>query len=317
MSGAIIVTGSAGLIGKALVVRMAEAAMQSIGFDLRERDARFRSDLREEAAVERAIAGVAGIIHLGAVSRVVWGERDPEACWAVNVDATRCIVRAALAQRQPPWLIYASSREVYGQQEVLPVSEDAGLAPLNVYARSKVAAERTVTEAREAGLTAAVVRFSSVYGDVDDHSDRVVPAFAAAAAGGGTIRIDGPECGFDFTHVSDVASGVLTVAQCLGRGERRLPALHFVSGVRTTLRELSAIAMARAFVPVRVVEAPRRSFDVQDFQGDPARTAALLGWKSSTPLAEGVSRLVREFRSRVPQIAVAAEPRQMGNYASE
>ena len=65
--------------------------------------------------------------------------------------------------------------------------EDAGPAPLNVYARSKVAAGRLVIEAREAGLTTAIVRSSSVYGDVDDHLDHVVPAFAAGAAGGGSI----------------------------------------------------------------------------------------------------------------------------------
>jgi nucleoside-diphosphate-sugar epimerase len=71
------------------------------------------------------------------------------------------------------------------------VAEDAPLSPRNVYARSKVAVEQLTEEARERGMIAAVVRFSNVFGDTEDHADRVVPAFARAAAAGGTVRVDG------------------------------------------------------------------------------------------------------------------------------
>jgi nucleoside-diphosphate-sugar epimerase len=298
--GRILVTGSCGLIGCAVIERVrAETYAVSVRFDICERDPAARGDLCDGEAVERALADVTGVIHLGGVSRVIWGEHSPLSCWQTNVEATQTILKLALGLPQRPWFIYASSREVYGQQVELPVSEAALLNPMNVYARSKYAAEQLVWQARDGGLCAAVVRFSSVYGDVDDHSDRVVPAFAAAAAFGGTMRLDGPDCTFDFTHVDDVARGVVAVASLLSAGERNLPPLHFVSGIGTTLRELSEIARAAAASSRIVVKiAPPRKFDITRFWGDPSRAVAILGWRSSIPVREGVNKLVADYVAR-------------------
>jgi nucleoside-diphosphate-sugar epimerase len=296
----VVVTGSSGLIGRAVIRRMAAAGLYPARFDIRESDVAARADLRDEDALQRALAEAAGVIHLGAVSRVIWGEHSPEACWTVNVEATRALLNIALECPRRPWVVYASSREVYGQQDSLPVPETAALKPLNVYARSKLAAENLVWQAREAGLRAAVVRFSSVYGDTEDHIDRVVPAFASAAAHGGVMRIDGSDCGLDFTHVSDVAAGVLEICRVLSAGERSLPPLHFVSGVCTTLRELSEMAVAAGSRRVKMIEAPSRSFDVSNFWGDPSRTAAILGWRSTIPIRRGIGRLVAEFAANPP-----------------
>jgi nucleoside-diphosphate-sugar epimerase len=298
--GRILVTGSCGLIGRAVIERIKAATYAaSVRFDICERDPAARGDLCDGDAVERALAGVTGVIHLGGVSRVVWGEHSPLNCWQTNVEATQTILKLALRLPQQPWFIYASSREVYGQQVEVPVSEAAFLNPMNVYARSKYAAEQLVWQARDGGLRAAVIRFSSVYGDVDDHSDRVVPAFASAAAFGGTMRLDGPDCTFDFTHVADVASGVIDVASLLSAGDRNLPPLHFVSGIGTTLRELSEIARDAAASPRIIVKvAPPRKFDITRFWGDPSRAAAILGWRSSIPVREGVNKLVAAYIAR-------------------
>lgn len=294
----VLVTGSAGLIGRALVAKMRHAGIEPIGFDIRETSSPAFGDLRDHGALERALTDVAGIVHLGGVSRVIWGERSPELCWTVNVESTRKILDRALASRRRPWLVYASSREVYGQQNVFPVAETAQLYPMNAYARSKVAAEELVSSACAAGARTAIVRFSSVYGDVDDYPDRVVPAFALAATHGGTMRLDGPNCAFDFTHVDDVSAGVMKICSALSSGEKRLPTLHFVSGVMTTLSGLAELAAEFAHCPVGIDLAAPRAFDISEFCGDPARTAEVLGWRATTPLRAGVGTLIREFRTR-------------------
>jgi nucleoside-diphosphate-sugar epimerase len=277
---------------------MSAAGLRPLQFDIRETASPAFGDLRDGRTLERAMADVTGIVHLGGVSRVIWGERCPELCWAVNVEATGTILALAQNCRRRPWVVYASSREVYGQQSVLPVAETAVLNPMNVYARSKVAAEKLVLAAREAGLSTAVVRFSSVYGDVRDHADRVVPAFALAATEGGTMRIDGPDCAFDFTHVDDVAAGLLRICNALSSGENSLPTLHFVSGTRTTLHELAELAASLGGCPTQIsLEAPR-AFDISEFYGDPARAAAVLGWRTTTSLRAGLSKLIGDFRSR-------------------
>lgn len=295
VNGKVLITGSSGLIGTAVTERLLASGIACVRIDLRAVDPDHRIDICESRRIAPLLDGVAGIIHLAAVSRVIHGEHNPVRCRAVNVDATRGIIEAALALPKPPWLIYASSREVYGQQDALPVKEDATLQPLNVYAHSKVAAEQLVGRAREASLQTAILRFSSVYGSIDDHHDRVVPAFTAAAVRGEVLRVDGTECCFDLTHVDDVAAGVIRVVELLTGGERALPPIHFVSGRGITLLELARMAIEIGGSKAQVHAATPRIFDVHNFVGDPARARAILGWQATTDLRSGLSRLAQDF----------------------
>jgi len=174
----ILVTGSCGLVGRALTQALQSDGLTVRGFDPHAIDPGERGDVRDPKAVRAAIETCDGVIHLGAVSRVVWGERDPALCQTTNVEGSRNVLASAATSRRRPWVILASSREVYGQATSLPVAEDAPRRPLNVYARSKVAAEDLAHAVRRDGVRAAVVRLSNVYGSAADHPDRVVPAFA-------------------------------------------------------------------------------------------------------------------------------------------
>lgn len=289
----VLVTGHLGLVGTALSQALRAAGHPVRGLDLRA-VGQARGDVRDRVAVERALQGCAGVVHLAAVSRVIDGQRDPVTCRAVNVEGTRLLLEAAGARARPPWIVYASSREVYGQVASLPATEDAPLAPVNAYGRSKLEAEALVAGS---GLPAVVVRFSNVYGSVRDHADRVVPAFAAGAALGLPLRVDGSGNTFDFTHLSDTVAGVMAVVRGLQAGEA-LPPTHFVTGRATSLGELArmAVELAGSGSPIR--EAPSRSFDVQAFCGDPSRAARLLGWRPRVDIREGLARLVRDFRAR-------------------
>ena len=232
-----------------------------------------------------------GIVHLAAVSRVIWGERDPEYCWSVNVQAMRSLLHLCMNLPARPWLIFASSREVYGNATTIPVSEDAEFKPLNTYARSKSEGERLVQAATRDGLLANICRLSSVYGCPWDYRDRVVMAFARTAASGGTMRLEGATNTFDFTQVGDVVEGLWHVVEATMARER-LPPIHFVTGEGTSLLQLAKIAERNALKPVKLEEAPSRDFDVTYFVGDPTRAWNLLGWKAGTSPTVGVSNLI-------------------------
>ena len=299
----ILVTGAGGLIGGAVAGRLRAAGMRVLPLDLRAAQNAGRGDFRDRATLAPLVEQADGILHFAAVSRVIDGERQPDLCWSVNAEGTRQLLELATASGRKPWVVYASSREVYGQQETLPVPEDAPLQPKNIYARSKAEAERLMGEARAAGLNNAILRFSNVYGDVGDHADRVVPAFARAAAAarfesGSTtaaVRVDGAACTFDFTHVADVADGVMRVVRQLAEGEAKLPPIHFATGRQTSLGELAGLAAAHGGPALRIVEAPARGFDVYRFAGDPARAQALLGWRATTTIEAGFAQLAEDF----------------------
>ena len=293
----ILVTGSEGLIGGALRTALEARGAEGVGLDLLGTD-REQGDARSLRRVRDALGGCDGVVHLAAVSRVLWGERDPEGCWNTNVGGLRNVLHALDERRQRPWLLFASSREVYGQPRRLPATEDTPLLPVNVYGRSKVEGERLMEAARAGGLRAATVRLSNVYGSVRDHADRVVPAFARAAVSGSSIRIDGAECTFDFTHIDDTARGMIAVISLLEIGETP-PPIHLLTGTPTTLRDLAALAIDVAGGTSPVVEAPPRSFDVSHFHGDPSRARELLGWEPRVVLREGLERLVRDLRTEI------------------
>src|SRR5207247_385235 len=82
--GRVVVTGSSGLIGRAVLPGLAAAGARPVRFDIRDGDAAGRADLRDAGALRRALAEADGVVHLAAVSRVVSGEREPDVCWAVN-----------------------------------------------------------------------------------------------------------------------------------------------------------------------------------------------------------------------------------------
>lgn len=271
--------------------------------DLRAPSDAERGDVRDAAAVRKALGGCRGIVHFAAVSRVVWGEEDPERCRSTNIGGTSAVIDAAFASRPRPWLITASSREVYGQPDALPVTEDAPLVPINLYGRTKLAAERMVEEAKSAGLLATTVRLSNVYGSPLDYADRVLPAFARGALFSEPLRVDGSDHTFDFTHVDDVVRGLILAIAQLDAGEPP-PTLHLLTGTPTTLSQAARLAIELAGSRSELLESAARTYDVARFWGDPSRARRVLGWKAEIDLRRGLARLIEDLRTTLDRPTV-------------
>lgn len=289
----ILVTGSAGLIGTAITEGLSVSGHEVRCFDIRRNQA---EDVRLAHSLYEACRDIDGVIHLAAVSRVVWAHHDPVLCTEVNVDGVRNLCSVVRSMRPAPWVLFASSREVYGQQDDLPVREDAQLRPCNNYARSKVSGEEMVNALREQGIVTAVARFSNVYGSTSDHPDRVVPAFARASAHGGRIYVEGAANVFDLTCVSDVTRGVLSMVEKLSK-HQLLPPIHFTSGRGFTLGELAHLAKRHCTKDLEVHTASPRSYDVARFFGCTARAREILGWTHLIPIEEGFASMVRDYKA--------------------
>ncbi len=293
----ILITGSKGLIGSALKKRLHTFDLHVKGIDNSYPINHLEyGDIQDIELLKKLVYECSGIIHLAGISRVITGETNPSLCWSLNVDSTKKLLEIAKNSPSNPWVIYASSREVYGQQEKLPVKENASLLPLNVYAKSKLAAEKLMLSYRKTGLQVAVIRFSNVYGSPYDHSDRVIPAFCKAAAFGGIIRIDGAHNTFDFTYIDDVITGVVKVINKLQSGCFDLPILHFSSGQSTTLLQVATLAKNISDQKIEFLHTPSRSFDVSTFCGDPFLANKVLDWRTKINIKEGIYRLVKDFK---------------------
>ena len=300
----ILLTGSSGLVGHSLSRALVSQGAQVRLFDVARSPL---ENVRNAVSCKNAVAGVDGVVHLAAVSRVIMAEQDPPLCQAVNIDGLRMLLAATVESPNKPWFLFVSSREVYGDSQQFPVSEDACYAPRNHYARSKVVGERLTFEAREQGVCANIARLSTVYGDRDDYPDRVLPAFCSAAARGADLQVQGADVMLDAVHVRDAAEGLARLLMRTAVGDR-LPPIHFVSGRGTTLRELATIAVAAAESKSTIVDKPPRDYGVRAFIGDPTRAEQVLGWSAMTTVHRGIRDLVQAFRaqqdSKVSQLLV-------------
>lgn len=292
----VLLTGCEGLIGNALKVALHRNQIEMQGYDHKLPQAHIHyGDILDSAKLSEAVKDCEGIIHLAAVSRVIWGEKDPDLCWKTNYEGTENILDCALASPKRPWVLYASSREVYGNQENLPVTENTPLKPINIYGHSKAAAEDAVLLVRVKGLNTSIVRFSNVYGSITDHHDRVIPAFCRAATTGQPLKVEGSRNTFDFTHITDVVAGIIKIVEKLNTDQTNPPPFHFTTGRATTLSEAAKIANSAGGCRSKIFEAPSRTFDVSNFCGDATQTMEILDWCPKITLEDGISELVSQF----------------------
>jgi nucleoside-diphosphate-sugar epimerase len=296
----IVVTGSSGLIGAALVDQFKLDGVAVTGIDLRPAETTdVVQRLTPDTDFAPLLAGCAGVIHLAGVSRVVWGQRDPLTTWTDNVCNTGALINAVSKMAEPPWLIYGSSREVYGQVAQLPVMDDAPVAPLNIYAYSKAASEILLDQAFKNGLLhGAIVRFSTVYGGLNDHPDRVIPAFTHAAAANAPMTVFGEHLALDPTWLGDVVDGVTRL--CSALNEHRVPQRPILFSSGTLVRAFDMAGMLRKILGASspIIVTKPRTYDVERFAGMPRYASDFLGWMPTTPLATGLRIYAETLRSR-------------------
>src|SRR5579871_4543321 len=147
-----VVTGGAGFVGSHLVDRLlADGASDVLALDNLSRgrldflahlraEPRFRFehvDIRDADSIDNLIKGAHIVYHLAAQSTVMGGVRDIDYTFTSNVVGTFNVLRSG-ARHGVQRLVFASSREVYGEPLSLPVNEDAPLLAINTYGASKV-----------------------------------------------------------------------------------------------------------------------------------------------------------------------------------
>jgi nucleoside-diphosphate-sugar epimerase len=177
-----LVTGAAGFIGSNCVRYLAARGWRVRALDVHAAPAEFaglevdfrQQDLRDAAAVAQALENVEIVFHLASVHLdVAATEAEFE---SVNVAAVAQLV-AACAAAGVRRLVHVSSVGVYGHVTQVPAAEDAPLAPINTYEKTKCAGERAALEAaRRANVDLVIVRPSWVYGPGCPRTDKLLRA---------------------------------------------------------------------------------------------------------------------------------------------
>jgi nucleoside-diphosphate-sugar epimerase len=137
----------------------------------------------------RDLEGCDCVMHLAAISNDPMGALDPQITRSVNAVGSVQLAETARRAGVPRFLL-ASSCSIYGAAGSLDLDEDADLAPVSVYAESKIAAERAIAELADQHFTPAYLRNATAYGYSPMlRIDLVVNNLLACAVARGDIRI--------------------------------------------------------------------------------------------------------------------------------
>ncbi|GAP51797.1 NAD-dependent epimerase/dehydratase family protein [Streptomyces azureus] len=325
----VLVTGGAGFIGSHVVAALRELGHEAVVFDVRE-DA--GADVRDPAAVGRALAGVDAVCHQAA--RVGLGDGVADAAeYVSHNDLGTAVLLAAMAEAGVRRLVLAGSMVVYGEgryecprhEVVRPgpravtdldagrfeppcpvcgadlapglVGEDAPADPRNVYATTKLAQEHLAAAwARCTGGSAVSLRYHNVYGPGmprDTPYAGVASFFRSALARGEAPRVfEDGRQRRDFVHVRDVAQAN-AVALEAEAGPGVLTAYNTGSGDPHTVGEMARALAAAYGGPEPVVTGEYRLGDVRHITADSARLRDALGWKPEVGFEEGMAEFAR------------------------
>ena len=267
-------------------------------------------DIRDPEAVREAVKGNDAVFHLAAVSRVAWGEQDPLTCWGTNASGSVNVLEACRkAEEDRPVLFYASSREVYGEPQHLPVRESHPKNPKSFYGVSKLGAEQAcLAYSRGVGggppVRHVVLRFSNVYGSERDLPERVIPKFMGKALRGEDILLFGGDQVLDFTFVDDTVDGIIKAYEAASDDGAILGEdFHFATGRGCSVSELAATIVRLTGSPSRIIQGPAQSFDVRTFYADTHKCQEMLGYKAKTSLEDGLEVLRKKMiREEAPSL---------------
>jgi UDP-glucuronate 4-epimerase len=242
-----------------------------------------------------------GVIHLGAQAGVRYSLEQPEAYVSSNLLGFTKVLEAV--RRDPPaHLVYASSSSVYGAGSVSPFREDeAADRPVSFYAATKRANELMAhSYAHLFGLPVTGLRFFTVYGSWG-RPDMAPMLFSRAICEGRPIRLFNHGKNLrDFTHVDDIASGVLAALRhppaadlAAGRAPARVLNLGHNEPVET-LRFVALLEAALGRKATLEMLGPQPG-DMESTCADLTLARESIGYGPRVALEDGLAEFARWF----------------------
>ena len=295
----IAIIGALGTLGHNLCIALANFNdIRLHKFDLRyDKSNGCFLDIRDLKSLQDKFKNIDGIIHLAAVSRVAWAEQIPQLAQEVNVNGTANIINACLGLKNKPWIIYASSREVYGNCHTsAPITELDQTRPYNIYGKTKLDSEKLLIEASNKGLPVCIMRFANIYGSMYDHKDRVIPAFCKASLKDEEILVKGAESMIDFIHIIDATVAIVKIIKLVKKSTfLGCKILNICTSEVISLLELARLIIKYSKSKSQIKILPKEPSSVSSFSASNDLAFNTLSWKPRIKLQEGINNFLNDL----------------------
>ncbi|MBM4210565.1 MAG: NAD(P)-dependent oxidoreductase [Gammaproteobacteria bacterium] len=297
-----LITGGLGFIGNELARQLLARGREIVIVDNRRRVAPriadltsvrvIEADLTDAAATRRAFAGLrpTNVFHLAAIHYIPECNADPALALRVNVEATQNVLDAAAAVGTRHFLL-ASTGAIYADAPHA-LTEEARVAPVDIYGWSKVFAEELVRwRAARGELRATVARFFNNYGPRETNR-HIIPEILDQLRTSDELRLGTTSTRRDYIHTRDNAEALLRMADSLPERDRTV---NIGTGVDASVDELVELLSELLGRPLRITRDPARvrPVDKQVQRADIARLTQLTGWQPQVKLRDGLAELLR------------------------
>jgi UDP-glucose 4-epimerase len=305
----ILVTGGAGLIGSTTIDLLLDkyepeqivildnfvrGSMPNIEQALEDpRVSLVRGDICDADTVRRLTQGMDAVIHMAAL-RITACAAEPRRGLETMCDGSFNVVSAA-QEAGVKKVVAASSASIYGMADTFPTTEEHHPYNNNTwYGASKVMLEGLLRSYHAmSGLPYVALRYFNVYGPRMDlhgkYTEVLIRWMDRIAAGQPPLILGNGSQTMDFVYIDDVArANVAALASdCVD------DVFNVASGVETSLNDLAAALLKVMDSDLEPEYGPERSVNaVPRRLADTRKAQAMLGFKSSVGLEEGLARMV-------------------------
>jgi UDP-glucose 4-epimerase len=239
-------------------------------------------------------------IHFAGLKAVGESVAKPLSYYDCNIGGTINLLEE-LSARGIKKFVFSSSATVYGEPEMLPLTESARLQATNPYGRTKLFIEEILRDchASDPAWGILILRYFNPIGahpsgrigeDPQGIPNNLMPFIAQVCVGRREkLSVFGDDYDTkdgtgvrDYIHVVDLAKGhVAALDKLYGDTKIGCEAVNLGTGQGVSVLELVDGMVKATGNPIPYVIAPRRPGDVAEVYADPSRAAALLTWKAS------------------------------------
>jgi UDP-glucose 4-epimerase len=262
-------------------------------------------DVRQASTMNHLVRGQEVIFNLAGQVSHIDSMLDPATDLAINCSSQLTLLEACRHHNPGVKVVYASTRQIYGKPERLPVDETHLVRPTDINGINKAAGEQYhLVYNNVYGIRACSLRLTNIYGPrqlIRHNRQGFIGWFLRLALLDDEIQIfgDGSQVR-DFVHVDDVADAFLRAGandtingQALNVGGHE-PIAH---------RDLVALLLSVAGTGrMRMVEWPadKKRIDIGSFYSDSTQFSAATGWQPHITLRDGLAGTIAFYRAHLP-----------------
>ena len=257
------------------------------------------SDVRDRHSLPYFVRGQDFLFNLAGQTSHMDSMTDPETDLEINARAQLSILEACRQHNPGIRVVFASTRQLYGRPDYLPVDEKHPLRPADVNGINKLAGEGYHLLYQQVyGIRSTVLRLTNTIGPrmrIKDARQTFVGVWIRQLLAGEPFEVWGGEQLRDFTYVDDAVEA-FRLAALSPQAEGRIFNVGGTPPVNLkTLADL-LVTVGGGSYRLRRFPDDRKKIDIGDFYADDRLLRETLGWRPRSSLKQALARTLAYYR---------------------